>query len=93
MKNATLILSARTRNALYHHVLTLDPDKVWKFGSDPNPKIVAKYTSRELMRSNNFGRVSLAEVIGWLEEFELKLADDPAASRCPTCGQILRTYR
>jgi hypothetical protein len=92
MKNAAYILSFRARNALVCHVHTVEPKEIserWK-RDDPDPKIIAKYTSRELMRIPNFGWRSLTEVMAWLDEYGLKLADDPHKKRCPTCGQILR---
>lgn len=92
VKNAVLILSKRARAALEARVQTSEPHDIAKDWDrdNPKPKIIAKYTSRELMRTPNFGWVSLAEVIAWLDEYSLRLADDPKRKRCPHCGQLMR---
>ncbi len=93
MKNPSLILSTRTRNVLFSEIMTMESLEVaHKWRETHDPKVVAKFTSRQLMRAANFGKTSLAEVIAWLDEYDMHLADNPQSHRCPQCGQIIRTY-
>lgn len=92
MKNAALLLSSRTLNALKWHIWNTHSETIAKrWRNNPTPKVVAQYNSEDLMRLPNFGAVSLGETIAWLDEYGMKLADNPQGILCPHCGQYMKT--